>query len=126
MAQQYIGITLPLERGNTGYFTQSTNVLTQIKSNFKNLMLTRKGERVMQPEFGTDIHNMVFEQITEETQDNMKLSITNAVERWMPFLELQNIEVVTPADGDVNTVAIKIDYRFRSNPNVTDSLTVTV
>lgn len=126
MAQQYIGVTLPLERGNTGYFAQSTNILTQIKSNFKNLMLTRKGERVMQPEFGTNIHNMVFEQLTEETQDNMKLSITNAVERWMPFLELQNIEIITPMDGDVNTVAIKIDYRFRSNPNVTDSLTVTV
>jgi phage baseplate assembly protein W len=126
MAQKYIGITLPLEKGNTGYFAQSTNVLTQIKSNFKNLMLTRKGERVMQPDFGTDIHNMVFEQITEETQDNMKLSITNSVERWMPFLELQNIQINTPADGDVNTVAIKIDYRFRSNPNVTDSLTVTV
>lgn len=126
MAQQYIGITLPLERGNTGYFAQSTNTLQQIKSNFKNLMLTRKGERVMQPQFGTDVHNLVFEQITPETSDNMKLSITNAVERWMPFLELQNIEVITPADGDVYAVTIKVDYRFRSNPNVTDSLTVTV
>jgi phage baseplate assembly protein W len=126
MAQKYIGITLPLQLGNTGYFAQSISIFEQVKSNFKNLMMTRKGERLMQPEFGTDLHNIVFNQITEETLDNMKLSVSAAVERWMPFLEVVEITANSPEDGDYNKVLLKVDYRFRSNPNVTDSITVPV
>ena len=126
MAQQFIGVTLPLERGNTGYFAQSTSVFQQVKSNFKNLMLTRKGDRLMQPEFGTDIHSLLFNQITEDTLDNLKLSINSAVERWMPFLEVVEVLTQTPVDDDYNKVSIYVKYRFRSNPNVTDSVTVSV
>jgi hypothetical protein len=57
---QAIGITLPLQLGNTGYFEQSFDTLTQVKSNFINLILTRKGERVHQPEFGCCIHNYLL------------------------------------------------------------------
>jgi len=126
MAQKYIGVTLPLQLGNTGYFAQSISTFEQIKSNFKNLMMTRKGERLMQPEFGTDLHNIVFNQITEETLDNMKLSVSAAVERWMPFLEVVKIIANSPTDSDYNKVLLKVDYRFRSNPNITDSITVPV
>lgn len=126
MAQKYIGITLPLQLSNTGYFAQSISIFEQVKSNFKNLMMTRKGERLMQPEFGTDLHNIVFNQITEETLDNMKLSVSAAVERWMPFLEVVEITANSPTDSDYNKVLLKVDYRFRSNPNVTDSITVPV
>ena len=47
------GITLPVQRGNTGYFSQAFNSFEQAKSNLKNLLLTRKGERIFQPNFGT-------------------------------------------------------------------------
>ncbi len=96
MAQQYIGITLPITNGNTGMFAQSTTVFQQVKSNFKNLILTKKGERLMQPEFGTDLHRILFENITENTLENARLTVVEAVERWMPFLELQQFEVKNP------------------------------
>ena len=54
---QGIGITLPIQIGNMGYFQQSFDTLVQVKSNFINLILTRKGERVHQPEFGCGIHD---------------------------------------------------------------------
>lgn len=124
MPQKYIGITLPLRRGNTGYFEQSIELYRQVRSNFKNLILTKKGERLMQPEFGTDLHKILFEQITDETFDNARASIVNAVEQWMPFLELTNFEINAPQNGDINRININIEYRFRNNPNVTDSVSV--
>ena len=45
-----IGITLPIQRGNGGFFAQSYQTSEQVKSNIKNLILTRKGERIMQPD----------------------------------------------------------------------------
>jgi phage baseplate assembly protein W len=124
MPQKYIGITLPLRLGNTGYFEQSKELYRQVRSNFKNLILTKKGERLMQPEFGTDLHRILFEQITEETLDAARITVTNAVEQWMPFLELVNFQVTAPQQGDVNRIDLKVEYRFRNNPNVTDSVVV--
>lgn len=126
MAQQYIGITLPITNGNTGMFAQSTTVFQQVKSNFKNLILTKKGERLMQPEFGTDLHRILFENITENTLENARLTVVEAVERWMPFLELQQFEVKNPVNENPHRIDLSVTYRFRNNPNVTDSLTVSI
>jgi phage baseplate assembly protein W len=124
MPQKYIGVTLPLRRGNTGYFEQSTEMFKQIKSNFKNLILTKKGERLMQPDFGTDLSRIVFEQITDETLENARATVVSAVEKWMPFLELTNFEINTPTESFPNRINLKVEYRFINNPNVTDSITV--
>jgi phage baseplate assembly protein W len=126
MAQQYVGITLPIRRGNTGMFEQSTTTYTQIRSNFKNLILTTKGERIMQPDFGTDLKSILFNQLDAETTANIRSTIVDAVERWMPFLELQNVTVKAAEDNNPNGVQVNVSYRFRNNPNVTDAITVVV
>lgn len=126
MAQQYIGITLPIRLGNTGMFEQSTELFKQVKSNFKNLILTKKGERLMQPELGTDLHKILFENITEETIDNARLTVVESVERWMPFLELVDFQIKNPVNSNPHRIDITVVYRFRANPNVTDTITFTV
>lgn len=126
MAQQYIGITLPITNSNTGMFAQSTSTIQQVRSNFKNLILTKRGERLMQPEFGTDLHRILFENITENTLENARLTVTAAVERWMPFLQVVDFEVTNTVETSPYKIDIKVTYRFRNNPNVTDTITVTL
>lgn len=126
MAQQYIGITLPITNGNTGMFAQSTSTFQQVKSNYKNLILTKKGERLMQPEFGTDLYRILFENITEDTLENARLTLVQATERWMPFLEVIDFQIKNPVNGNPHRIDIKVTYRFRNNPTVTDSITVSV
>ena len=123
---QAIGITLPIQLGNTGYFQQSFDSLTQIKSNFINLILTRKGERVHQPEFGCGIHDYLFEQLTPENINNIRNSVVLAVEKWMPFLELVGLDVM--ADSDIinsNTIRLYVMYQLRRNPNIRDTIILT-
>lgn len=123
---QAIGITLPLQLGNTGYFEQSFDTLTQVKSNFINLILTRKGERVHQPEFGCCIHNYLFEQLTPENINAAQLCVLNAVEQWMPFLELVQFTLnASPGDIDRNRLQLYVGYRLRKNPNIRDSIILT-
>jgi phage baseplate assembly protein W len=126
MAQQYVGVTLPITNSNLGMFARSTTVFEQVKSNYKNLILTKKGERLMQPEFGTDLHRILFENITEDTLDNARGTVVSATERWMPFLEVINFEVNNPVNGNVHRIDLSVTYRFRNNPNVTDSITVSL
>jgi phage baseplate assembly protein W len=123
---QGIGITLPIQLGNTGYFQQSFDTLTQVKSNFINLILTRKGERVHQPEFGCGIHDYLFEQLTAENIEGARLSVVDAVERWMPFLELVQFELNSaPIDIDNNRLQLYVGYRLRRNPNIRDTIILT-
>lgn len=121
-----IGITLPLKLGNTGYFEQSFDTLTQVKSNFINLILTRRGERVHQPEFGCRIHEVLFEPLTEENIEIARLSVVQAVERWMPFLELIQFKFeASPSQIDNNRIKLYVGYRLTNNPNIQDSIVLT-
>lgn len=121
-----IGITLPLQLGNTGYFEQSFDTLTQVKSNFINLILTRKGERVHQPEFGCCIHDYLFEQLTPENIEGAQNCVLDAVEQWMPFLELVQFTLdAAPSDIDRNRLQLYVGYRLRQSPNIRDSIILT-
>ena len=123
---QAIGITVPIQIGNMGYFQQAFDTLTQVKSNFINLILTRKGERVHQPEFWCGIHDYLFEQLTPENIEGARLSVVNAVERWMPFLELVQFELnASPNDLDNNRLQLYVGYRLRQNPNIRDTIILT-
>ena len=123
---QAIGVTLPLKLGNTGYFQQSFDTLTQVKSNFINLILTRKGERVHQPDFGCGIHDYLFEQLTPENIEGARLSVVDVVEKWMPFLELVQFELnAAPTDLDNNRLQLYVGYRLRKNPNIRDTIILT-
>lgn len=122
MAQKFIGVTLPIRLGQTGMFDQSTTVIQQVRSNFKNLILTKKGERVGQPELGCDLWKILFEPMTEDTLENARLAVADAVDRWIPFIELTDFQI-TKTD-DENIINIKCTYRFRNNRNVTDQVSI--
>ena len=57
-----IGISLPMDHTDgSGFFTGTSTTLTQTSSNIRNLLLTNKGERVGQPEFGCGLLNVLFD-----------------------------------------------------------------
>jgi phage baseplate assembly protein W len=123
---QALGLTLPLQIGNMGYFQQGFDTLTQIKSNFINLILTRKGERVHQPEFGCDIHAYLFEQMTPENIELARQSVLDAIEKWMPFLQLLTFELnASDTDIDNNRLQLYVGYSLRINPNIQDLIVLT-
>ena len=122
MSQKYIGVVLPVRLGQTGMFDQSTSIIQQVRSNLKNLILTKKGERVGQPELGCDIWKILFDPISEDTLDLARDSVISAVDRWLPFIEITDFEISSTETQ--NMVSIKCRYRFRSNPNVQDEIEV--
>ena len=119
------GVTLPIEKGRSGYFASSTDTLTQIKSNFINLIMTKKGERVHEPTFGCDLHNIVFEQ-NDDMEDRTYDAVQEAVETWMSFLILQEFRFlnIDPDDLDKYRVRLYVKYGFTFNPNVFDEVVI--
>lgn len=96
-----IGVTIPFDKKN-GIFNQSYTDREQVISNLRNLLLTRKGERIMQPEFGTDLQYYLFEQITDELEFQEKLigEIRSSLNFWMPYVSIQDLKVDTNPVSD--------------------------
>lgn len=118
-----IGITLPIERGPSGYFNQSYDIKTQVKSNLTNLILTRKKERIMQPEFGCDIQDYLFEPITPNNIAGIKGCVVDSISTWLPYVDVKNLDVIPTEDE--NTVVVQLFYSIRNLPNMLDSITFT-
>lgn len=122
MADTALGITLPIKRGKTGFFEQGFDTLTQIKSNLINLILTRKGERVYQPTFGSNLHSLVFAQMDQEYEQKVKQAVVSAVKIWMPFLNIQ--EQIVTRDDNRNSTLIEVTFSLRSNVDITETIIV--
>jgi phage baseplate assembly protein W len=112
-----IGISLPIQIGNTA-FNQTITTGEQVKSNIKNLLLTKRGERVMNPLFGAGVETVLFEPITEEFEDKIQTIITNSVERYIPNVDIEEINVdMSNENKDKNLVNISLKFRSKSTGN---------
>lgn len=87
------GLTLPIKRGNTGYFEQAFTSFEQTKANLKNLLMTKKGERVMQPEFGTGLDSLLFEPMDSTFETELQDTITETVSYWLPYVNIEEIDI---------------------------------
>ena len=113
-----IGITLPIQIGNTA-FNQSFTTYEQAKSNIKNLLLTKRGERVMQPNFGSGLQELLFDFNDDLLSSKIEETITMALENWLPYIVVQQINVNQSNDNkDKNTVGITISFNIRNNPQL--------
>ena len=122
-----IGFTLPLQRGDGGYFEVANDLLTQIKSNFINLVSTMKGERMSNPTFGCDIHQSIFNFNNDELPNKARESVEEAVARWMPYIELEKFEVETiDADKERQTARIYMSYKLTEQPNLSDDVLIQI
>ena len=79
-----IGIKLPFSNNQSGLFDLSYSTEEQAISNLKNLLLTRKGERVMQPNFGTNIYDSLFENNVDELPIILRDGISADIAFWLP------------------------------------------
>ena len=117
-----IGVSLPFN-GPSGPFNSTYSTQTQIKSNLLNLLLTNKGERVFNPEFGCDLKNALFEGITESTSELIKNLIIDNVNLFIPEVQLTEILVETSPEYNNNSISVTVKYRMKISQNA-DQVTV--
>lgn len=120
------GILLPVQRGETGYFRQGFTSYEQAKTNLKNLLLTRKGERIMQPEFGTGLHELLFEQMDDDFEVRLQETIETSVGFWLPYINIDEIDIeMTDEMKDRNRANMTIKFSV-GNDISTQEITFTI
>ena len=87
-----LGIGINKSSNKGGIFSVNYTTLTQARENLKNLILTKKGERLLNPTFGCDIWKVLFEQLDGNLIENqIETSILDAVSIWLPYLSIDEI-----------------------------------
>ena len=118
---------------NIGYdvaFTSNTpfntlyNTTTVVFNKLKNLLLTRKGERILQPEFGTDLFKVIFEVSSRELQQQIEDYIIPDISYWVPEVTVTSIDVKTIEDDPTLEHTIQLAINYTNNGINTNSITL--
>lgn len=70
-----------------------------VKDSIRNLILTRRGERPFQPNLGSDVTSLLFENIMPDTLITIKNLITDTIEAYEPRCNLINVDVTASLDN---------------------------
>ena len=127
-----IGILTPVRPAKKigTLFEMSSNLTKQIKDNFKNMLSTNHGERLMLSDYGANLKPLAYE-IGTESGDTAAITRINATtSKYMPFITLETFEPIreVSTDGSLSRVGVRITYSVPSlgiTSQVIDALILT-
>tara|TARA_B100002019_G_scaffold284919_1_gene293240 strand:+ start:443 stop:922 length:480 start_codon:yes stop_codon:yes gene_type:complete len=121
-----VGIDLPIRRGNDkeGFFATTSTTIEAVKNNIRNLLNTNQGERLFQPNIGINLRQYLFGQITEETLLQIQESISSTFNFWLPFVQIQNINLKNGTNA--NSIVIDILFNIKQDPNTLESVQISI
>ncbi len=117
MSKEFLGKgwKFPVNAGKDGRIATSLYE-EDIKEAIWIILGTAKGERVMRPDFGCGIHDLVFSPINTATVNLVEKSVREALTIWEPRIELIKVEV-SSEEADHGSMPVSIDYRVRTTNN---------
>lgn len=118
-----LGVALPFGPGQSNFKLNYTT-LDQARTNIVNLLLTHKGERFMQPDFGTNLRRFLFQPNTSSTGQQIQNEITSAIKFWLPYVNLDNISVERTVEN-IDQYRINVALTFSVTNDITNFTSVT-
>lgn len=123
-----LGLQLPLRRGSNGVFEKIYEVREQIKSNLKNLLLTMKGERLFNPDYGSDLIKLTFENLSKSEAEERAIEyIEEACKNWMPYIKIISAEAIDYEwNIEKNVLLLEVKYTYENAESLTDVVQLNV
>ena len=119
-----IGPKLPISYSSVDGFTLIKSFPELVKQNFKMLILTIPGERVMEPTFGVGVTRYLFEHFHEGIYAQIDGKIREQTKMYMPFVKIIEISFDSSSQ-DRNTLGMSIKYSI-PQLGATDLLQITI
>ena len=104
IVRKAVGVGIPFSGVSDAVFNLNYTTKDQIKANLINYFLTNKGERILEPNYGADLRKFIFEQISNNTIEDLNEIFKSKIEQQFPRVRV--FDVVINADPDVNTINI--------------------
>jgi phage baseplate assembly protein W len=125
-----IGIVTPLEfgTGEDGLLKMHHDLGNNIADNLRNLIMTNKGERLLDYNFGANLRELTFELGSEETDIEAVNRIKQAASRYLPYVSLETFEPfnLLTVDNSISRIGVKVTYRVPLVDNKVRGIEVTL
>jgi phage baseplate assembly protein W len=124
--KQLFGIKYPfLADEETKYYVAANkSVAEKVRSQLMHIVFTPKGQRIRNPEFGTDLIKFIFDPNEGMTWESVKNEVSESVTRWATNINLNDIRVVKSEEDD-SQVFVRLDYSVtEGNKTTNDSVVV--
>lgn len=121
-ARNIFGPILPRDNGLPNTQTWNFDLgcdLRVLQANLKMLLITSKGERIMSPNYGTNIKRIIFEMNLPAVEAILQQEIAQAVALWEPRVTLQSLSVQRDVNG--RQVTVKSAFLSRQNGQVVET-----
>jgi phage baseplate assembly protein W len=124
---KYININYPFKDSGKGFFLDlNSDPNAAIKADLMHLILTRKGQRLYNPDFGTDLLKFIFEPEDGLTLGGIKDEVNTAVKKYLPNLKINSLTVDQSTESDYAAV-VRIDYTITNDVfNVSDFVIINI
>ncbi len=99
-------LTFPFRIGEDGRTARIQDLREHVSQELKQLILTNLGERLFQPDIGTNIRRLVFENIDASTKGMTKATVTRALGNWLGHRVIVE-ELQVESDDSMLTVIIR-------------------
>jgi phage baseplate assembly protein W len=106
------GFSWPLEVDHTGSL-KLTNGDDELDRSIQVVLMTAPGERLMRPEFGCRIWDLLFEPVTANLLGLIAQAVRDAVAQWEPRVVVDDVIPVADADNSA-LIRIAVSYRVRA------------
>src|SRR5215207_7836908 len=90
-----------------------TNGFESIERAIRLILQTARGERVMRPQFGSDLHKLVFAENNATTAGLADYYVRTALARWEPRIDVEQVSVKW-ASADHGAMMIDISYTVKA------------
>ena len=113
LTQKY-GIKYPFTSNNNDgiYLDLNDTYADGVKSQVLHVIFTPKGQKLRDPEFGTDLIKYIFGPKDDMVFSDIKSEITSKVSKYVPQVEFRDVNVYT-SENDDNTIIVSVEYGVR-------------
>jgi len=92
--------------------------MEEVDASIRMILSTVPGERVMRPDFGCAMWDMLFAPLTSSTVGLIEQFVREALERWEPRIDLESVQADPDQSSDTGAVHITVAYRVKSTNDV--------
>jgi phage baseplate assembly protein W len=114
-----VGVSLPFS--GKAVFNSNYETKEAIKSNIINYLLTGKGERYMNPTFGSGIRDELFTNVNRENTSSLEVKVATELRNYFPNLAIIQLSI-TPSP-DSNMISLSINFKVKET-QVEDEVTI--
>lgn len=105
------GWAFPVARDEAGRLAQARHE-DSVRQGMLLVLSTAKGERLMRPDFGCDIHELLFAPNDATTRGMAESAVRESLQQWEPRIDVLRVAARSDA-AEPERLLVEVDYRVR-------------